>query len=99
MSSKAKIKRKSLYNKQKGICAYCDNHTPETEATIEHLTPKSRGGTISTQNTVMACKKCNFLIKDFISLEELFDYVRQVVPLLIKKQNIILYGKNNNKEI
>lgn len=97
MSSKAKIKRKSLYKQQNGICIYCENPTPESDATIEHLTPKSRGGTISSKNTVMACKKCNFLIKDFVSLEELFDYVKKVVPLLIKKQNIILYGKNNQE--
>jgi 5-methylcytosine-specific restriction endonuclease McrA len=32
---------------------------PDNWATIEHLTPKSQGGTDDLANLVLACKLCN----------------------------------------
>jgi len=63
-------KRARLYERQGGLCFYCkrlmvlakggdDGRCPSDLATIEHLEPKSRGGTMSDANTVAACFWCN----------------------------------------
>jgi len=58
--------RSFLFKKYNGRCVYCDNKAEE----IEHLIPKSKGGTDSVHNLVIACRKCNELkgklsLKDF----------------------------------
>lgn len=58
-----------LWNLQGGRCAYCgcamphpDNPSsskPQTNATIDHMTPRSRGGLDSLENRIGACDGCN----------------------------------------
>jgi 5-methylcytosine-specific restriction endonuclease McrA len=40
-------------------CQYCTNYFPEEKLTMDHVIPKSRGGTNKWTNLVTACKKCN----------------------------------------
>ena len=54
-----------LFKKCNGRCVYCGNKAEE----IEHIIPKSKGGTNSPYNLVIACKKCNKL-KGKSSLKE-----------------------------
>jgi 5-methylcytosine-specific restriction endonuclease McrA len=39
------------------VCAYCG--TTEGTIEVEHVVPRSRGGTDAWHNTVLACKRCN----------------------------------------
>ena len=55
-TKKAKLKL-SLPNN----CWYCGKEDPST---IEHVTPKSKGGSDNLDNLVLACKKCNSSKKD-----------------------------------
>ena len=57
--------RSFLFKKHNGRCVYCSNKAEE----IEHLIPKSKGGTDSVHNLVIACRKCNEL-KGKLSLKE-----------------------------
>lgn len=41
------------------ICPYCHKEFPLNKATVEHLVPRSRGGTSDPANIVYACKFCN----------------------------------------
>ena len=41
------------------ICVYCGNSLSKKEITIDHVQPKSKGGTGKISNLVIACKKCN----------------------------------------
>lgn len=41
------------------ICPYCQKEFPLNKATVEHLVPRSRGGTSDPENIVYACKFCN----------------------------------------
>lgn len=56
---------KKLFKKQKGKCFYCgiDMHLDEkrdsTRMTLDHLTPKSKGGKAVASNFVGACHGCN----------------------------------------
>ena len=54
-----------LFKKHNGRCVYCGSKAAE----IEHVIPKSEGGTDSVHNLVIACRKCNEL-KGKLSLKE-----------------------------
>jgi len=49
----------AVYAKTGGRCAYCGRRLYQGVADIEHMTPKSRGGTDSIRNLVIACRQCN----------------------------------------
>lgn len=51
--------RKSLYASQKGICGYCRSETSFEKFTVDHVRPKSKGGSDATVNLVGACLDCN----------------------------------------
>jgi len=54
-----RFSRTSLYERDSGQCQYCGANLTKTQATIDHITPKSRGGKNTWDNTVLCCKKCN----------------------------------------
>lgn len=54
-----RFSRSSIYERDSGICQYCGRHMSKSEATIDHITPRSKGGTNTWKNTVLSCKKCN----------------------------------------
>ncbi|MGH6624820.1 MAG: HNH endonuclease [Burkholderiaceae bacterium] len=48
-----------LFARDRHICAYCGSHFSESELTVEHITPVSRGGRHEWTNVVTACRSCN----------------------------------------
>lgn len=55
-------KRKFLFKKQGGKCAYCEvAFTQEITPTFDHIKPKSKGGGNNLENLVLACSQCNQL--------------------------------------
>ncbi len=46
---------------QGGKCFFCAEQLDKAEASIEHLQPKSTGGTEDESNLVSCCKTLNFL--------------------------------------
>lgn len=53
------VSLKALYGIYKGECQYCLKKIPFSEATKDHVFPKSHGGTNHDFNLVLACRKCN----------------------------------------
>lgn len=51
------LNRKSLMARDKGICQF--NDCERAGNTIDHLIPRSKGGTHTWTNVVAACKQCN----------------------------------------
>jgi hypothetical protein len=49
--------REYLLEKWKRKCAYCDKKNVKLE--IEHIIPKSRGGSNRVDNLTISCRKCN----------------------------------------
>lgn len=41
------------------VCQYCLSKTPLSDLTIDHVKPKSKGGTDDHENRVLACRSCN----------------------------------------
>ena len=51
--------RKYIYVRDKYTCQYCNESFFETDLTVDHVNPKSRGGGNEWENLVTCCKKCN----------------------------------------
>jgi len=51
------LTRKNIIKRDRHVCQYCGNH--EGNMTVDHVVPKSFGGTDTWENMVCACEKCN----------------------------------------
>lgn len=49
-------KRAYLFEREKGCCVYCGR---KGKMEVEHVVPRSRGGTDSLNNLVLSCHNCN----------------------------------------
>ncbi len=54
-------KRKKIYDSENGICYLCGKKVLFNEMTIDHVIPKSKGGSNSLENLKPTHKKCNLL--------------------------------------
>ncbi len=54
-----KTHRHTLYGKQEGHCAGCGIHFPFRNLTVDHIVPRSRGGTDHLDNLQLLCGACN----------------------------------------
>jgi len=59
ISSDALLSRKNIYLRDNGSCQYCATKLSFNSATVDHVIPKSRGGSNLWENVVLACEKCN----------------------------------------
>ncbi|MBW4678665.1 MAG: HNH endonuclease [Microcoleus vaginatus WJT46-NPBG5] len=60
MSSKQrKSKKRQLIKKFGSCCWWCRKSLREAELTLDHLLPKSEGGSNSLENLRLACFRCN----------------------------------------
>jgi len=51
--------RLNLYRRDRFTCQYCGSRPGSKELTIDHVLPRSRGGSLSWENCVLACIACN----------------------------------------
>ena len=58
--------RKNVLTRDEHQCQYCGNHFRESELTIDHVIPRSKGGTNSWDNVVTACRACNQLKSNYL---------------------------------
>jgi 5-methylcytosine-specific restriction endonuclease McrA len=54
---KVELSRKNILRRDGNRCQYCGTTKPPL--TVDHVIPKSRGGTDTWENLVCACTKCN----------------------------------------
>jgi 5-methylcytosine-specific restriction endonuclease McrA len=52
-------KKAQLLSEYDSRCWWCGCYLPSEKLTIDHLKPKSRGGSNSLENLRLACFKCN----------------------------------------
>jgi hypothetical protein len=50
-----RFSKKKLFLRDNGLCAYCG----KSANTVDHVLPRSQGGTTIWENTVASCLKCN----------------------------------------
>jgi len=70
-------KRKKLWYEDPR-CHYCKSELLLSKATLDHKIPKSKGGTDTLDNLVLACKFCNGL-KGCIPYEDFINGARKTV--------------------
>lgn len=51
-----KITRRAVFARDDWTCQYCGSHT---QLTVDHVVPRSKGGTSTWENIVAACAPCN----------------------------------------
>lgn len=51
--------KRTLWQRFKGRCAYCEERLRYETATLDHIIPLSKGGTNSIFNRALACMPCN----------------------------------------
>ncbi|MFN5299855.1 MAG: HNH endonuclease [Planctomycetaceae bacterium] len=51
--------RRNLYARDHATCQYCGVQPGTANLTIDHVQPRSRGGTSTWENCVLACLPCN----------------------------------------
>jgi len=73
-------KKRRLYIKQNGVCAYCPYiFKSNKDCTLDHIKPRSKGGTKEIKNLALVCIPCNQLKADHQSLSEVIDYCEKRV--------------------
>jgi 5-methylcytosine-specific restriction endonuclease McrA len=56
---KVTFSRRTIYKRDGFTCQYCGATPGSEELTIDHVTPRSKGGQTTWMNCVLACLKCN----------------------------------------
>lgn len=55
----SKLSKKNILIRDKYTCQYCKEKCSDRTLTIDHILPKSRGGTAKWENLVTSCRRCN----------------------------------------
>jgi 5-methylcytosine-specific restriction endonuclease McrA len=58
-ATKVVFSRRNLYRRDKNTCQYCGDRPGTAELSIDHVTPRARGGRTTWENCVLACVRCN----------------------------------------
>jgi len=54
-----RLTRRNIYARDKNRCQYCGNKFSTSELSLDHIIPRSNGGSTNWNNIVCACLKCN----------------------------------------
>lgn len=85
-----RLTRHSVFARDGHRCQYCDTRLPGSQLSLDHVIPRSRGGTTTWENVVCACLRCNVKKGGRTPKEARMKLVRQPVrpkrsPLLSVK--------------
>ena len=53
--ARASLTRRAVFARDEWICQYCGSHAEN----VDHVIPRSRGGTHTWENVVASCRRCN----------------------------------------
>lgn len=69
-----------IFQRQGGLCAYCEDPLSPDNTSVDHATPKSKGGAHHPDNFRIACGDCNRLKHDRSEVE-----FREFLQVFIKR--------------
>src|SRR5204863_3442737 len=68
-SKEVRFSRRNIFERDENTCQYCKKKYDRSELTLDHVIPRSRGGTSTWQNIVLACIRCNMKKGDRLPAE------------------------------
>ena len=54
-----RFSRFNIYSRDQNRCQYCGKQFPRAELNLDHVVPRSKGGTSIWENVVCSCHRCN----------------------------------------
>jgi len=72
-----RFSRFNIYARDGNRCQYCGRQFPRAELNLDHVVPRSRGGTSVWENVVCSCHRCNRLKGGRTPVEAGMRLVRQ----------------------
>ena len=79
-------KRQRIYNKTDGRCAYCGCEINLRNMQIDHVIPKSRGGSSDEKNLLPVCRSCNH--RKGSSTLEYFRHEVELFPAVLMRHSV-----------
>jgi len=85
-----RFNRRNLFARDHHRCQYCGENAPQQELSMDHVLPRSRGGTTTWENVVCCCLPCNTRKGGRTPKEARMPLLKQPVkprfnPLLVQK--------------
>lgn len=78
MANYSDVKKRTIFNKCNGKCAYCGCNLSFFEMTIDHIKPKISGGRNNIENLNPSCRSCNSL-KSHMSVKKFTVLVKELI--------------------
>jgi 5-methylcytosine-specific restriction endonuclease McrA len=57
--ARVRFSRFNIYARDDSTCQYCGRRLPRSELNLDHVIPRSRGGSTTWENVVCSCVACN----------------------------------------
>ena len=61
---RVKFSRRNIFERDRFTCQYCGRTPARNDLSIDHVVPRSRGGSTTWSNVVLACTECNARKRD-----------------------------------
>jgi 5-methylcytosine-specific restriction endonuclease McrA len=61
---RVKFSRRNIFERDRFSCQYCHRTPSRSELSVDHVKPRSRGGSTTWANVVLACTECNARKRD-----------------------------------
>jgi 5-methylcytosine-specific restriction endonuclease McrA len=93
------LSRKNILLRDRNTCQFCYRHFPASELTLDHVVPRSRGGTSTWENLVACCYTCNNHKGDRTPEEAGLKLARRPRPFTLhtSRQLMRLIGRHDEK--
>ena len=93
------LSRKNILLRDRNTCQFCGSVFPAAELTLDHVVPRSRGGSSSWENLVACCYQCNNRKGDRTPEEAGIQLARRPRPftLYTSRQLMRLIGPRDEK--
>jgi 5-methylcytosine-specific restriction endonuclease McrA len=72
-----RFSRFNIYSRDQNRCQYCGRQFPRAELNLDHVVPRSKGGTSIWENVVCSCHRCNRLKGGRTPIEACMRLIRQ----------------------
>lgn len=82
--------RKNIFERDGRQCLYCGRKSPKVVLELEHVIPRSRGGSSAWENLVSACHECNQIKGDRTPEEANMPLLHRPLPSTVHTSRFLL---------